>query len=352
MTGVDRLPRVLGAGAQPSQRTIAERAARRLAASPPAPRPGADPHDRGIALALATSEISGTGASNVGSSAERTAQPAPEPSASGSRADAGAQIPARRECEPTGSNPGGDNNSHPRRPRGPLARRRLRDHRPRALGLGLQPLAGVPIQVWLATETGAETDNRATVRTGEDGRYRIETAPRSRSSASPTSTSPTTASGSSRSSSVGSSTRRRACDGQSHAERRWLTPRAHLLPALGRARAGSRPPSPWRRSQRCPSSSRLPTSTCPRRPRRSSSRPARARSRSRPWRCSRSSPHAPVPGAAAPVGAACAGIACSGPWCWDWSSPTWARCSSWRSTTPSSRCHRTGRRAPGWRSSR
>ena len=40
---------------------------------------------------------------------------------------------------------------------------------------GCRPLAGVPIQVWLATETGGETDNRATVRTGEDGRYRIET---------------------------------------------------------------------------------------------------------------------------------------------------------------------------------
>ena len=33
------------------------------------------------------------------------------------------------------------------------------------------------MQVWLATETGGEQDNRATVRTDADGRYRIETPP-------------------------------------------------------------------------------------------------------------------------------------------------------------------------------
>jgi protocatechuate 3,4-dioxygenase beta subunit len=37
------------------------------------------------------------------------------------------------------------------------------------------PLEGVRVQVWLATETGGEQDNRASVRTGPDGRYRIET---------------------------------------------------------------------------------------------------------------------------------------------------------------------------------
>jgi len=42
---------------------------------------------------------------------------------------------------------------------------------------GCRPLEGVRIQVWLATETGGEQDNRASVRTGSDGRYRIETAP-------------------------------------------------------------------------------------------------------------------------------------------------------------------------------
>ena len=30
--------------------------------------------------------------------------------------------------------------------------------------------------MWLATETGGEQDNRASVRTDADGRYRIETA--------------------------------------------------------------------------------------------------------------------------------------------------------------------------------
>ena len=33
------------------------------------------------------------------------------------------------------------------------------------------------MQVWLATETGGEQDNRASVRTDADGRYRIETDP-------------------------------------------------------------------------------------------------------------------------------------------------------------------------------
>ncbi len=42
---------------------------------------------------------------------------------------------------------------------------------------GCEPLADVPVQVWLATETGGEQDNRATVRTDADGRYRIETPP-------------------------------------------------------------------------------------------------------------------------------------------------------------------------------
>jgi hypothetical protein len=42
---------------------------------------------------------------------------------------------------------------------------------------GCRPLEDVRIQVWLATETGGEQDNRASVRTGADGRYRIETAP-------------------------------------------------------------------------------------------------------------------------------------------------------------------------------
>ncbi|MCA1700262.1 MAG: hypothetical protein LC790_15720 [Actinobacteria bacterium] len=135
----------------------------------------------GIAFALATSEISGTGASDVGSSVTPAAQAPPAPGASdgppGGRPGADAQTSGRRDCEATESNPGGDNNYIPDAP----ARASLGD------GFvitgrvgsaeGCRPLAGVPIQVWLATATGAETDNRATVRTGEDGRYRIETAP-------------------------------------------------------------------------------------------------------------------------------------------------------------------------------
>ena len=42
---------------------------------------------------------------------------------------------------------------------------------------GCRPLEDVRVQVWLATETGGEQDNRASVRPGPDGRYRIETAP-------------------------------------------------------------------------------------------------------------------------------------------------------------------------------
>ena len=129
----------------------------------------------GIALALATSEISGTGSSDVGSSAERAAQSPPVPSASGRRSGAGAQAPAQRDCEATESNPGGDNNYIPDAPTvaslgdGFVITGRVRSAQ------GCRPLAGVPIQIWLATETGG--DNRATVRTGQDGSYRIETAP-------------------------------------------------------------------------------------------------------------------------------------------------------------------------------
>ena len=131
----------------------------------------------GIALALATSDISGTGASDVGISIAPGAQAPPAPDASGDQPGAVARTSARRQCEATESNPGGDNNYIPDAP----AVESLGDGfvitgRVRAAD-ECRPLAGVSIQVWLATETGAETDNRATVRTDEDGRYRIETAP-------------------------------------------------------------------------------------------------------------------------------------------------------------------------------
>jgi hypothetical protein len=131
----------------------------------------------GIALALATSEISGTGASNVGSSPAPGAQTPTAPHASDDQPGAVARTSERPACEATESNPGGDNNYIPDAPAveslgdGFVITGRVRSAE------GCQPLAGVAIQVWLATETGAETDNRATVRTDEDGRYRIETAP-------------------------------------------------------------------------------------------------------------------------------------------------------------------------------
>ena len=123
----------------------------------------------GTVVALVDSETSGTGAENVGESGpEPAARPEPQ------RED---QERTKRRCRATKSNPGGTNNYIPDAPR--------RD----SLGSGFvitglvrftdgcRPLEGVRIQVWLATETGGEQDNRASVRTGSDGRYRIETAP-------------------------------------------------------------------------------------------------------------------------------------------------------------------------------
>ncbi len=80
-------------------------------------------------------------------------------------------------CEATESNPGGDNNYIPEAPEvDSLGTGFVITGRVRAVR-GCEPLEGVPIQVWLATETGGEQDNRATVRTDARGRYRIQTAP-------------------------------------------------------------------------------------------------------------------------------------------------------------------------------
>ena len=129
----------------------------------------------GVVVALATSAPSGTGATDVGDAGEA---PSPPPPTATPGEPAPIQTPRpRRNCEPTESNPGGTNNYIPDAP----ARRSLGDGfiitglvRSAA---GCRPLEGVRVQVWLATETGGETDNRASVRTGADGRYRIETAP-------------------------------------------------------------------------------------------------------------------------------------------------------------------------------
>ena len=126
----------------------------------------------GVVLALATSEMSGTGASNVGD--DGAAAPAPVETAA---PDGRAERERRRRCEATESNPGGTNNYIPDAPEldslgeGFVITGLVRSAR------GCQPLEDVPVQVWLATQTGGEQDNRATVRTGPDGRYRIETAP-------------------------------------------------------------------------------------------------------------------------------------------------------------------------------
>ena len=130
----------------------------------------------GVVGAIATSETSGTGAENVGDDgvAQLTA-PAPDPPAATAPEDAPER--ARRTCEATESNPGGTNNYLPGAPeREALGEGFVIEGFVRQ-SAGCEPLEGVPVQVWLATETGGEQDNRATVRTDADGRYRIETPP-------------------------------------------------------------------------------------------------------------------------------------------------------------------------------
>ena len=117
----------------------------------------------GVVVALLTSQLSGTGAENVGSSGE-SAPTAAGPAAGGA-------------CPATESNPGGTNNYIPDAPEGEdlgdgfVIRGTVRSVE------GCAPLEGVRIQVWLATETGSESDNRTSVRTDRDGRYAVETSP-------------------------------------------------------------------------------------------------------------------------------------------------------------------------------
>lgn len=115
----------------------------------------------GVVVALITSEMSGTGAENVG----------------GRTGNADAPVSSPADCPVTRSNPGGDNNYIPDAPQG------------EDLGDGFiiqglvrsaddcRPLPGVRIQIWLATRTGSESDNRTSVLTDAQGRYRVETAP-------------------------------------------------------------------------------------------------------------------------------------------------------------------------------
>ena len=121
-------------------------------------------------MALVESEVSGTGAENVGESGpERPAVTSEPPPRKEER--------VRRRCKATPSNPGGTNNYIPDAPpRASLGSGFVITGLVRSAD-GCRPLEGVRIQVWLATETGGEQDNRASVRTGSDGRYRIETDP-------------------------------------------------------------------------------------------------------------------------------------------------------------------------------
>jgi len=112
-----------------------------------------------IAAALWRSEESGTGARDVGGEAVPVAAPVP-----------GAT------CAPTVTNPGGRNNYRADAPldvplgRGLVITGVVRDTRCR-------PLPGVAVQVWLQTALGSERENRTTVLTGPDGRYRVTSDP-------------------------------------------------------------------------------------------------------------------------------------------------------------------------------
>ena len=126
-----------------------------------------------VVVALVTSEMSGTGAENVGDDGrEPVTQTAPAPAPE----EPARRTAARPSCKATESNPGGTNNYIPDAPaveslgEGFVITGLVRSAR------GCRPLRDVRVQVWLATETGGEQDNRASVRTGADGRYRIETA--------------------------------------------------------------------------------------------------------------------------------------------------------------------------------
>ena len=119
----------------------------------------------GVAVALLTSQSSGTDAANVGDSG-RGAPPEPERDP---RTGAAASPPAATPAAPT--------TTSRRRPAAEsLGSGFVITGRVRAAE-DCKPLEDIRVQVWLATKTGGEQDNRASVRTDADGRYRIETDP-------------------------------------------------------------------------------------------------------------------------------------------------------------------------------
>ncbi|MCP9489639.1 MAG: hypothetical protein MSC31_07150 [Solirubrobacteraceae bacterium MAG38_C4-C5] len=137
----------------------------------------------GVAVLLATSDPSGSDAENVGFAAgEGELAPvvdalAPPRSADEDPAAAQSPEPAPRNCEATASNAGGDNNYIPGAPElDDLGDGFVITGRVRSAG-GCRALEGIPVRVWLATQTGTERDNRATVLTGPDGVFSLETDP-------------------------------------------------------------------------------------------------------------------------------------------------------------------------------
>lgn len=111
------------------------------------------------AVALLTSESAGTGAT----AASTIGPVSVMPDGDGAR------------CAPTAGSPGGGNNYIPDAPeQQSLGEGFVVQGTMRAAG-DCRPLADVAVQVWLADDSGGETENRATVRTDDQGRYRIET---------------------------------------------------------------------------------------------------------------------------------------------------------------------------------
>lgn len=112
-----------------------------------------------VVALIATSELSGTGAENVGGAGPTRAAAPPG------------------SCPVTVSNPGGRNNYIPNAPEnldlgdGFVIAGTVRS------ADGCAPLPGVRVQIWLATRTGSERDNRTSVRTDAAGRFQVETAP-------------------------------------------------------------------------------------------------------------------------------------------------------------------------------
>ncbi|GAA4803710.1 hypothetical protein GCM10023200_46210 [Actinomycetospora chlora] len=111
-----------------------------------------------IAALLWRSDLSGTGARNVGGTGSPVA------------------IANGTSCPPTITNPGGRNNYRAGAPldapmgTGFVVTGVVRD-------TACRPLPGVRVQVWLQTATAGERDHRTSVLTGPDGRYRVDSDP-------------------------------------------------------------------------------------------------------------------------------------------------------------------------------